>query len=123
MKVPGKRVVFAAAAFATCAAFCAVTGGCRGKGQPAARNASVTADSAGITVVVAEVHEQPFEDWGSYSAELRGIEDARSRRRLRAVASTGSRRWGLDAGPATPCAGSTVSDTKRPSRRQRPRWT
>ncbi|MGA3051791.1 MAG: efflux RND transporter periplasmic adaptor subunit [Chitinispirillaceae bacterium] len=94
MKVPGKRVVFAVAAFATCAALCAVTGGCRGKGQPAARSASATADSAGITVVVAEVHEQPFEDWGSYSAELRGIEDAT----LTAPAQGGRVNWLKEVG-------------------------
>ena len=34
------------------------------------------ADTAIVKVVVAEVQEAPFEDWGSYSADLRGIEDA-----------------------------------------------
>ena len=35
-----------------------------------------TADSAMVKVVVADVRERPFQDWGSYSADLRGIEDA-----------------------------------------------
>ncbi|MDD5673885.1 MAG: efflux RND transporter periplasmic adaptor subunit [Chitinivibrionales bacterium] len=34
------------------------------------------ADSAAVKVVVADVNEIPFEDWGSYSADLRGVEDA-----------------------------------------------
>jgi RND family efflux transporter MFP subunit len=34
------------------------------------------ADSAAVKVVVAEVNESAFDDWGSYSADLRGIEDA-----------------------------------------------
>jgi membrane fusion protein (multidrug efflux system) len=33
-------------------------------------------DSAAVKVVVAEVNEAAFDDWGSYSADLRGIEDA-----------------------------------------------
>jgi membrane fusion protein (multidrug efflux system) len=35
-----------------------------------------TADSAAVKVAVSEVKETPFEDWGSYSADLRGVEDA-----------------------------------------------
>jgi len=38
------------------------------KGQPA--------DSAIVKVVAAVVAAHPFEDWGSYSADLRGIDDA-----------------------------------------------
>lgn len=34
------------------------------------------ADSISVKVVVADVHERIFEDWGSYSADLRGVEDA-----------------------------------------------
>jgi len=34
------------------------------------------ADSSLVKVVVADIKETPFEDWGSYSADLRGIEDA-----------------------------------------------
>jgi len=33
-------------------------------------------DSSVVHVVVAEVKETSFEDWGSYSADLRGVEDA-----------------------------------------------
>jgi membrane fusion protein (multidrug efflux system) len=33
-------------------------------------------DSSLVKVVVADIKETPFEDWGSYSADLRGIEDA-----------------------------------------------
>ncbi len=33
-------------------------------------------DSAAVKVVVAVVNESAFDDWGSYSADLRGIEDA-----------------------------------------------
>ena len=35
-----------------------------------------SSDSAAVKVVVAEVNEAAFDDWGSYSADLRGIEDA-----------------------------------------------
>lgn len=38
--------------------------------------ATKSADTARIKVVVAEVKEQSFDDWGSYSADLRGLEDA-----------------------------------------------
>ncbi len=34
------------------------------------------ADSVAVKVVVADVNEGPFSDWGSYSADLRGVEDA-----------------------------------------------
>ena len=34
------------------------------------------ADSSLLKVVVSEISERPYEDWGSYSAELRGGEDA-----------------------------------------------
>jgi membrane fusion protein, multidrug efflux system len=33
-------------------------------------------DSTLVKVVVADIKEMPFEDWGTYSADLRGIEDA-----------------------------------------------
>lgn len=35
-----------------------------------------TVDSAAVNVVVSEVKARAFEDWGNYSADLRGIEDA-----------------------------------------------
>ncbi|HUI90948.1 MAG TPA: efflux RND transporter periplasmic adaptor subunit [Chitinivibrionales bacterium] len=65
------------AAATVCIAAGAVLIGCSGKDpqkQPAALQNRV--DSAMIKVVVADVNEGPFEDWGSYSADLRGIEDA-----------------------------------------------
>ena len=65
------------AAGALCIIACAATMGCDGKDTTkhgaAARH---PADSATVKVVVADVNEGPFEDWGSYSADLRGIEDA-----------------------------------------------
>ncbi len=94
MKSPLTRVVCAVTASALCVALCAATGGCRGKGRPDAGSVRATADSAGITVVVAEVHEVPFEDWGSYSAELRGIEDAT----LTAPAQGGRVNWRKEVG-------------------------
>jgi membrane fusion protein (multidrug efflux system) len=72
----GKKLFIAGAIFATCAALCAGTAGCRGSAHASVKNAGPAIDSVGISVVVACVAEQPFEDWGSYSAELRGIEDA-----------------------------------------------
>ena len=36
------------------------------------KGAKKAADSASIKVVVAEVKARAFEDWGSYSADLRG---------------------------------------------------
>jgi len=55
----------------------AAAGGC---GMKKADNpkaaAKHTADSTVVKVVVADVKEGPFEDWGSFSADLRGIEDA-----------------------------------------------
>jgi membrane fusion protein, multidrug efflux system len=41
-----------------------------------AASAKPSADSVAVKVVVADVNEGAFEDWGSYSADLRGIEDA-----------------------------------------------
>jgi membrane fusion protein (multidrug efflux system) len=76
MTIPGKKVALTLTAAALCAALCAGTGGCRGKGHAAAEAAPSAADSGGVSVVVANVQERSFEDWGSYSAELRGIEDA-----------------------------------------------
>lgn len=39
-------------------------------------NQKQSADSVAVKVVIAEVKSETFEDWGSYSADLRGIEDA-----------------------------------------------
>ena len=46
-------------------------GGCRKDGKEAG-----TQDTAVVKVVIMEVKETPFEDWGAYSADLRGVEDA-----------------------------------------------
>jgi membrane fusion protein, multidrug efflux system len=57
-------------------AFLAIAG-CGGKGKKANEAAGRQhADTVAVKVVVADVKERPFEDWGSYSADLRGIEDA-----------------------------------------------
>jgi len=45
------------------------------KKTPAA-SSKTAIDSAAVKVVVADVNEGPYEDWGSYSADLRGVEDA-----------------------------------------------
>ncbi|MGB7569273.1 MAG: efflux RND transporter periplasmic adaptor subunit [Chitinivibrionales bacterium] len=50
-------------------------GGQKGKKNSEAA-AKQSADSATVKVVVSEVKEMPFQDWESYSADLRGIEDA-----------------------------------------------
>lgn len=47
---------------------------CSRKG--AGKGKTPSSDSASVKVVTAEVKEVPFEDWGSYSADLRGAEDA-----------------------------------------------
>ena len=51
--------------------------GCGGeKAKKTGASGKHPADSARVTVVVADVKERPFEDWGEYSADLRGAEDA-----------------------------------------------
>src|SRR5271157_484149 len=71
------KILVASAAGALCIIACVATTGCNGKDTTkqgaAARHPG---DSAVVKVVVADVNEGPFEDWGSYSADLRGIEDA-----------------------------------------------
>jgi membrane fusion protein (multidrug efflux system) len=54
----------------------AAAGGGQKEKKRAEDLAKQAADSAVVKVVVSEVRETPFEDWGSYSADLRGIEDA-----------------------------------------------
>lgn len=49
-------------------------GGCGKKNSHSTHSKS--ADSVVVKVVVATVTESAFEEWGSYSADLRGIEDA-----------------------------------------------
>lgn len=54
----------------------AAAGGGQKERKKTEASAKQTADSAGVKVVVSEVKETAFLDWGSYSADLRGIEDA-----------------------------------------------
>jgi membrane fusion protein (multidrug efflux system) len=71
------KILITLAAGALCIIACTATLGCNGKDTTkhgaAARH---SADSAMVKVVVADINESPFEDWGNYSADLRGIEDA-----------------------------------------------
>jgi membrane fusion protein, multidrug efflux system len=70
-----KIACFSAAALGLLLLACA---GCNGqktkKGPDGAANRQ--GDSTLVKVVVADIREMPFQDWGSYSADLRGIEDA-----------------------------------------------
>jgi RND family efflux transporter MFP subunit len=64
---------------AVCAA-AALLGGCKKKGEAAAeagKGEAAQADSSvSVRVVVMTAAARPFEDWGTYSADLRGSEDA-----------------------------------------------
>jgi membrane fusion protein (multidrug efflux system) len=52
-------------------------GGCDGqKIKKVEAAAKLAVDSTLVKVVVSDIKETPFEDWGSYSADLRGVEDA-----------------------------------------------
>ncbi|MBL8026670.1 MAG: efflux RND transporter periplasmic adaptor subunit [Fibrobacteres bacterium] len=50
-----------------------VSSGCKKEKVEAEKSGN---DSVVVKVVVAEIQQRSFEDWGSYSADLRGIEDA-----------------------------------------------
>ena len=50
--------------------------GCKEEKKESAHGSNPVKDSATIKVVVSDVKESDFEDWGSYSADLRGLEDA-----------------------------------------------
>lgn len=50
--------------------------GCQKKSVEQPANQKTTVDSVVVNVVVSELKTEVFEDWGSYSADLRGIEDA-----------------------------------------------
>jgi membrane fusion protein (multidrug efflux system) len=55
----------------------AIVGGCSGMSKEhAEKPAANKADTTSINVVVSDIVTSNFEDWGSYSAELRGFEDA-----------------------------------------------
>lgn len=56
------------------ASLLAACGGKAGEGEGGA--ASKPADSASVRVVASPVQSRSFEDWGAYSAELRGSQDA-----------------------------------------------
>lgn len=54
-----------------------IVGGCSGSSKEhAEKSAENKVDTASVNVVVSEITPSNFEDWGSYSAELRGSEDA-----------------------------------------------
>jgi membrane fusion protein (multidrug efflux system) len=72
VRTTGKKTLVV---FAVCLAIAVAGCGAKGKSGHGAA-AKRAADSSFVKVVVADVIERPFEDWGSYSADLRGIEDA-----------------------------------------------
>src|SRR5271169_4292937 len=82
MKVKsGKREKSRGVCVTLCAGLCLLllVAACDGQKTKNGQDAAVakqTADSSLVKVVIADVKETPFEDWGSYSADLRGIEDA-----------------------------------------------
>jgi len=55
---------------------CAGLLGCGKKKNEGKNESGRASDSSVVKVVVAEIQERSFEDWGSYSADLRGVEDA-----------------------------------------------
>jgi membrane fusion protein (multidrug efflux system) len=71
MRIVMKGWAFGAAALIVLASYA----GCGKPGAPG-HKAEIKADSVVVKVVVATIAERPFEDWGSYSADLRGVEDA-----------------------------------------------
>jgi membrane fusion protein (multidrug efflux system) len=64
------------------AVFCSVIimvaffNGCKETKKESAHGVKPAADTTAIKVIVADVKEGAFEDWGTYSADLRGLEDA-----------------------------------------------
>jgi membrane fusion protein, multidrug efflux system len=75
--VKGMRIVmmgwaFGAAALVVLASYA----GCGKRTGVPGHKAEIKADSVAVKVVVATIAERSFEDWGSYSADLRGVEDA-----------------------------------------------
>ena len=53
-----------------------VFNGCNEAKKESALEVKPAADTTAIKVIVADVKEGAFEDWGTYSADLRGLEDA-----------------------------------------------
>ena len=50
--------------------------GCKETKKESAHDVKPMSDTTAIKVIVADVKEGAFEDWGTYSADLRGLEDA-----------------------------------------------
>jgi membrane fusion protein (multidrug efflux system) len=50
--------------------------GCGNSAEAAEESKKAKTDSAAVKVVVSAVAQRPFEAWGSFSADLRGVEDA-----------------------------------------------
>ncbi len=69
-----RRVSLSIVGAACCLAM--LGGGCESKTQKATIKGTKSADSTAVKVVVSAVVQSSFEDWGSYSADLRGVEDA-----------------------------------------------
>jgi len=76
MKVQLRKIATIIGAGVLCFAMTGVNLGCNDKDSKKTDKSKLSADSAVVKVVVAEVKECPFEDWGTYSADLRGIDDA-----------------------------------------------
>ncbi len=63
--------------FCSLALLTVVLNGCqKGNAAENAMDVKKSSDTAAIKVIVADVKESAFEDWGNYSADLRGLEDA-----------------------------------------------
>jgi membrane fusion protein (multidrug efflux system) len=54
----------------------AVLAGCQKKGSAADATGATSIDTAAVPVVVADIRSIPWDDWASYSADLRGVDDA-----------------------------------------------
>jgi len=54
----------------------ALFAGCQKKESAAEKTGIASSDTASVTAVVAEIKGVPWSDWGSYSADLRGVDDA-----------------------------------------------
>jgi membrane fusion protein (multidrug efflux system) len=75
--VKGIRIVIRCGALGAAALVVAASfAGCGKNAGAQGHTVEKKSDSAVVKVVVATVAERPFEDWGSYSADLRGVEDA-----------------------------------------------
>jgi len=75
---PFRGAPSAGAALALCASFIAVLAlaGCKKKEGGKEEGKTAAASGEAVHVVVSVAQARPFEDWGAYSADLRGGEDA-----------------------------------------------